>query len=707
MGRREDRRIKKLKGEAVRSQNSSVDMSKLLTPFTMGDTRYIPVHVDAEKKPVGPLSSMPDLDDEPGGLTPEQFSKITHELSDKELNRIIYQNARMAVEDGVMPEWPEDDFGTVMWFTWNFITPEMRESFPSIAKEYLRHFRDEDCPVPEIFSDIPYPRKNEATWDDAYYFRVLLIMLYAARSGSAYSKNVLLSIYKVYHKQEYNKLKKLKTLTYLDILELHDEDCYRHGLSSGHTVDGKMSFREMQIEKRRHEPGWTNVFGNRIVDPVPWKKRGDAPNAEVLNKAVEEVAEMSDCPDEPPVQPVASRLIIMSELMGIEIDPTCNQQAVEMNQIEDSMGKISYLNSPEYRKIRDEIIERFKGSLMAQYPEISDPYEYQKNERYLGLQVAEQILCDVFRKYDTNVRLLYDSRRFVLPDLVADLTITLQLDFPEVQFAFDEVMVLSMVQYLAECLCEVLTARDNELEEVLRFRRRKETGEWEKEEKEDRGLAQKVLRSVESLRGREEGEEVSETVEEEPENLDEEALRAELARLREQLDEKSAALAESEQKVIRQRVLYEKEREKRQELEEKCDEREVEHAELLALREYVYGLRNAGNKEDIDLDEYSREKIIEKIKDRKVAVLGGQEKWVKRMKRFLPSWSFVSIDDGNRGSLTAIERANYVYMYTDAMKHSQYYRAMNIVRRDGKMLYYLGSGNVDECLKQFERNLCR
>ena len=58
-------------------------------------------------------------------------------------------------------------------------------------------------------------------------------------------------------------------------------------------------------------------------------------------------------------------------------------------------------------------------------------------------------------------------------------------------------------------------------------------------------------------------------------------------------------------------------------------------------------------------------------------------------------------------SLTAIERANYVYMYTDAMKHSQYYRAMNIVRRDGKMLYYLGSGNVDECLKQFKRDLCR
>ena len=703
MGRKEDRRIKKLKGETLRSQNA-IDESKLLTPFVMGDTRVIPVRVDAEKKPVGPLSSMPDHGDEADGFTPEQFSKITHELSDQELNRIIYQNAKMAVEDGVMPDRPEDDFGTVMWFTWNFISPEMRESFPAIAKEYLRHYRDEEGSVPEIFADIPYPRMNETTWDDAYFFRVLLMMLYSARSGSSYSKNVLLSIYKVYYKSEYNKLKRLKTLTYLDILELHDEECYRRGLSSGHTVDGKKSFREMQIEKRKHEAGWTNVFGNRTIDPTPTKKRKDDPNADELNKAVKEVTEMSDCPEEPPLQPAASRLIIMSELMGIEIDPTCNEQAVEMNQIADSMGKIVFLNSPEYRKFRDDMIERYKGALRAEYPEIFDPYEYQRNERYLALQVAELVLSDVFKKYDTNVRLLYDSRKFILPDLMADLTITLQMDFPELKFSYDDVLLLSMVQYLAECLCEVLAVRDDELEEVLRFRRRKEAGEWEKEGKEEKGLAQKVLRSVEGLRVK---EEFRDTPEEEPESLDEESLRAEVERLREQLEEKTASLAESEQKVIRQRVLYEKERENRQELEKKCDEREIEHAELLALREYVYSLRNSGEKEEINLDEYSREAIIEKIKEKKVAVLGGRERWIKRMKRFLPSWSFVSIDDGNRGGLTAIERANYVYMYTDAMKHSQYYRAMNIIRRDGKMLFYLGSGNVDECLKQFERDLCR
>ena len=77
------------------------------------------------------------------------------------------------------------------------------------------------------------------------------------------------------------------------------------------------------------------------------------------------------------------------------------------------------------------------------------------------------------------------------------------------------------------------------------------------------------------------------------------------------------------------------------------------------------------------------------------------------MKRLLPSWSYVSIDDGNRGSLLALERADYVYMYTDALKHSQYYKGMDIVRRDGKMLYYLGSSNIDECLRQFGREVGR
>ncbi|MBR7148218.1 MAG: hypothetical protein IKD13_05225 [Firmicutes bacterium] len=136
---------------------------------------------------------------------------------------------------------------------------------------------------------------QEKTWDDAYFFRVLLIMLNAARGGSTYSKNFLLSLYKVYYKQEYNKLKRLKTLTYLDILEFHDEDCYRRGLPSGHTIDGKKSFKEMTIERRMHEPGWTNVYGERPLTPVPEKKRKDSSEkTEAINQAVTNIREISE-----------------------------------------------------------------------------------------------------------------------------------------------------------------------------------------------------------------------------------------------------------------------------------------------------------------------------------------------------------------------------------------------------------------------------
>lgn len=138
------------------------------------------------------------------------------------------------------------------------------------------------------------------------------MMLYSARAGSVYSKNFLLSLYKVYYKIEYNRVKRLSSLTYLDILEMHDEDCYRKGLSSGHTVDGKKTFKEMTIERRRHEPGWTNVYKGQDIPPIPDRYKDSD-----LEAAAAQIRDIGEAPDEPPLQPVASRLLVMCGLMGI------------------------------------------------------------------------------------------------------------------------------------------------------------------------------------------------------------------------------------------------------------------------------------------------------------------------------------------------------------------------------------------------------
>ena len=58
-----------------------------------------------------------------------------------------------------------------------------------------------------------------------------------------------------------------------------------------------------------------------------------------------------------------------------------------------------------------------------------------------------------------------------------------------------------------------------------------------------------------------------------------------------------------------------------------------------------------------------------------------------------------------RGSLRALESADYIYIYTNALKHSQYYRAMNLVKDTGKMIFYLHSSNSNENLRRFYRDL--
>ena len=417
----------------------------------------------------------------------------------------------------------------------------MQETFPAIAREYLAH----EKMVGEDFHDVPYPRMGENTWDDALNYRVLAMMIMAARRGSVYSKNFLISLYKIYYKQEYNRVKKLRKLTYLDVLEIHDDDCHRKGYASGHATSGEKSFGEYLIEKRQHEAGWTNVSGMRLMSSTPTHEHENAR----LSEAASVVRSMVDAPEEPPLQPVASRLFIMCEMLGIPIDATCNSQAMTMNEGIDSINKLAFLLSPEYRRLRQEMIDRDKEFIKATYPEMADPFEYQTNEQYFALEMAEEILTSAFHKYDRNVRLPYDSKKFDLVDLVAEATLTMHMAFPGLKFSFGDVQFLAVIQYLSECLCDLMITRDREIEELLHFRARLSEGEWAEEEEN----SDWVLKTVEKLRPAVEPSPIRQDVEPEPIPQTEDDLRAEIDALKAQLAEKEMQLVEAEQKTIRQR----------------------------------------------------------------------------------------------------------------------------------------------------------
>ena len=674
----------------------------MLHSFVMDYTLIIPFHTDSDAKEAS------------GPMDAEQFMKFTHNMSDAELNQLLYQRAREAVEKGVNPPWPKDDMGALIWFQFNFITEEMRPIFPAIIREYLAH----EPMIGAEFSEVPYARLNEKTWDDAFYFRIIAIMILAARRGSVYSRNFLISLYKVYYKQEYNRLKKLRKLTLLDLLNLHDEDCKRRGLPSGHATDGDTTFRDYVINKRRHEAGWTAINSIRQLDPVETKKQTASLRREMKNREATEaeaqykesseyLRSMAAAPDEPPLQPVAARLFIMCEMLRIPIDETCNEQALHLTKVSENMQNVNYLGNEEFRKILDEVVERGKEYTIATFPETADPFLYQTNEHYEPLEMAECVLWGAFRRYDRNIRLPYDSKPFDLPLLMARASASLYQFLPGMDQSFYTLQIFAMVQYLCECLCELMITRDKELNGLLHFQERKHQDEWKDESEKDIGeRAEKLLKSMENLHGLEFVKPEPEPEPSlDPENADVDELRTEVERLKEKLAEKEAALAESEQKVIRQRALYEQEKEQRQELEINLEKTATERRELIALREYVYSQQDESAPELPD--EATQEEMIRDLQDKNVAVLGGTERWARRMKRLFPKWKFISVDDDSTGGFNALESASYIYMYTSAMKHKQYYRAMNMIRKENKMLFYLSGTNTAENVMRFHRDLCR
>ena len=440
MGRKENRRMMKL--DRGTKYKKPKDMESLMQAFTREDgERVYPVMVDEPA--------------ETGITSPEGLMRMAHKVSDRELNRLIYQQAKDAVEGGVMADWPEDDFGLFMWFLRSFITPEMKTAFPEISKEYLAH--EPMIKYGASFEDVPYPFMTELSWEDAYNFRILAIMLICARRGSSYSRNFLTSLYKVYHKREYGRLKRLSKLTFLDLLEIFDEDCKEKGYASGHTMDGEVSFAEQMIEKRRHEPGWTNVFGDRPLSPTPGMPRNDMEHAEDIGDAADYVRSLTDAPDEPPLQPVSSRLFVMCEMLGIPIDPTCNGEAYDMNEAQKSLLDLEFLGRGEFRRLKNDLLEHVRSWNISTYPEMADPFEYQTDKNYLSLQMAEEVLGDVLGTMGRNQRLPYESRKFSLADEVSRVAFILEMDFRDVTVTFDQVLILSMVHYLSECLCDVVS----------------------------------------------------------------------------------------------------------------------------------------------------------------------------------------------------------------------------------------------------------
>ena len=127
-------------------------------------------------------------------------------------------------------------------------------------------------------------------------------------------------------------------------------------------------------------------------------------------------------------------------------------------------------------------------------------------------------------------------------------------------------------------------------------------------------------------------------------------------------------------------------------------ESEYENAknELSDLRELVFTF-NQG--EEPDLDESSIDNIDSRIPYetiRNTIIIGGHPTWLKGIKPMLPNVKFID----NVQSALQIKNADVIWLQTNAMNHSNFYKVVDIAKTNGIPIRYFTSSSATKCVAQ-------
>lgn len=115
-----------------------------------------------------------------------------------------------------------DIFNCEKFFISSFLTDEMEEDFPLITSIFLKN---EGGDV-EKYMDMEYVSAGSTLYRPAQNlcYMYLNAMYRAYKDGSVTAKDLLVYLYKTYHKQEYNRLKKYHDVKFQDLFLISDLD---------------------------------------------------------------------------------------------------------------------------------------------------------------------------------------------------------------------------------------------------------------------------------------------------------------------------------------------------------------------------------------------------------------------------------------------------------------------------------------------------
>ncbi len=140
----------------------------------------------------------------------------TNYLEEEDLEGII---ARMMAETyREAARTAPDTFGADCLFLEYFVTPEMADDFPMIARDYFVHEIANIANVPKVdYLDGVNGNVSSAQQLEHY---TLNLMMNSLRNGSEYTRKLFQYLYKTYYGREYRQLKRFSTLSWNELTDL-------------------------------------------------------------------------------------------------------------------------------------------------------------------------------------------------------------------------------------------------------------------------------------------------------------------------------------------------------------------------------------------------------------------------------------------------------------------------------------------------------
>ena len=374
-----------------------------------------------------------------------------------------------------------------------------------------------------------------------------------------------------------------------------------------------------------------------------------------------------------------SRVLCMAPIYGIKIAEECNVVYGILNEFSDKFGLSGGYSFDEavgesFKDCRKEIDERFSQKKLYSLDA--------KMSKFLG---------NVFQwlGYSPEYADWCDENDRGVEDRLAVVLVILKKTFPKSnrEYSAEELTLYGMILHCASAM----TCNSSWLAETLRTLAYGESGTFYYDEFPPMFRPE----DVQVKTARPENVKTERQVKDFTEHAGTEGCRHDESVLIEEVDKlrRRVRKLESDNSSLRASLT-----EKRRLEEESKDIREQLNAvshELVALRNYVYNLTESDN----PITDKTIESMKETIACYRIVIVGGHSNWLSKMKKEFPDWIFVNPKTGGSTDVSIVDKADYVYFFTDTISHSTYHQFMNVIRERKINFGYIHGVNIEKNIR--------